>query len=93
MDDDDALLEDGEVYADVLRDLATRLREAFVAQYTGTGRERMFALSLASGRPEDCARDIQRGRLTLERALEILDTADDYGVHTAVARRLIAAAD
>lgn len=88
MDDDDALLEDGEVYADVLRDLATRLREAFVAQYTG--RERMFALSLASGRPEDCARDIQRGRLPLPRALEILDTADDYGVPTAVARRLIA---
>ena len=91
MDDDDALLEDGEVYADVLRDLATRLREAFMAQYTGD--ERMFALSLVSGRPEDCVKDIQRGRLTLERALEILDTADDYGVHTAVARRLIAAAD
>ena len=90
MDDDDVLLDDGRVYADVLRDLATRLREAFVAQYTG--RERMFALSLASGRPEDCVKDIQRGRLTLERALEILDTADDYGVPTAVARRLIAAA-
>ncbi len=88
MDDDDALLEDGEVYADALRDLAARLREAFMAQYTGD--ERMFALSLASGRPEDCARDIQRGRLPLPRALEILDTADDYGVPTAVARRLIA---
>jgi len=37
--------------------------------------------------------DIQQGRLQLLRALEILDTADDYGVHTAVARRLIAAAD
>ena len=51
--DDDVLLDDGRVYADVLRDLAARLREAFMAQYTGD--ERMFALSLASGRPEDCA--------------------------------------
>ena len=48
--DDDVLLDDGRVYADALRDLAARLREAFMAQYTG--RERMFALSLASGRPE-----------------------------------------
>ena len=87
---DDVLLDDGRVYADALRDLAARLREAFIAQYTGN--ERMFALSLVSGRPEDCARDIQQGRLQLLRALEILDTADDYGVPTAVARRLIAAA-
>ena len=85
---DDVLLDDGRVYADALRDLAARLREAFVTQYTG--REMFFASSLASGRPEDCVKDIQRGRLPLPRALEILDTADDYGVPTAVARRLIA---
>lgn len=86
--DDDVLLDDDEVYAQVLLELAAQLRRAFVARYTG--REMFFASSLASGRPEDCVKDIQRGRLTLERALEILDDADDYGVYTGVARRLIA---
>ena len=68
-------------------ELRLMLGDAYVAQYRG--RELFFALSLTSGRLEDCVTDIRRERLTLDDARRLLDAADTYGLPTLRCRQML----
>lgn len=69
-------------------ELRLALRDAYVEQYQG--RELFFALSLASGRLEDCVSDVhRRHHLTLEDARRLLDDADRFGLYTLRCRQML----
>ena len=68
-------------------ELAQGLRKAFIAQYDG--QQLYFALSLASGRFDTCVKDIERGKVTLNHAIAILNNAVRHKVITQAYNDLI----
>ena len=84
------LSRDEETVAQVNHELGQRLRARFVTLFAGA--ELAFAMSLESGRISDLRRDVERGRLTRARALEICAIAATYGIFTGAALALLEAA-
>jgi len=63
-----------------LYELKRQMRCSFVSQYTG--REVMLAMSLESARWGDARKDLERGRVSKERYIEIINDAIHYGIVT-----------
>jgi len=83
------LSRDQEVVAQVNHELGQRLRARFVALFADAGAELAFAMSLESGRISDLRRDVERGRVSHARALEICAIAATCGIFTGAAIALL----
>lgn len=68
--------------AELTYELKWRLRGAFIRQYISQGAKLFFAMAFESGRHDDCVKDIRRGKISLDDALAILQSAVDHKLHS-----------